>query len=79
MHTGSWLWQLPSVDPHAGSSSSADLRVSVCSLKPKEVGLTQDLVPRLKSRSFVFVCLFVFLGQRPGHMEVPSLGVQSEL
>ena len=28
---------------------------------------------------FVVVCLFVFLGQHPQHMEVPRLGVKWEL
>ena len=28
---------------------------------------------------FIFYYLFVFLGPHPGHMEVPSLGVKSEL
>ena len=28
---------------------------------------------------FVCVCLFVFLGLHPWHMEVPRLGVKSEL
>ena len=27
---------------------------------------------------FVFVCLFVFLGVHPQHMEVPRLGVELE-
>ena len=43
------------------------------------LGILFQFVPHSSLFVCLFVCLFDFLRPHPGHMEVPRLGVESEL
>ena len=48
--------------------------------QPKETRTSLSLLPKLKDFYYlIFFILFLFLGPHPQHMEVPRLGVESEL
>ena len=47
--------------------------------KTSEYALKSKVQSRQEELEFCFVLLFCFLGLNPWHMEVPRLGVKSEL
>ena len=41
--------------------------------------LEEDTIVLINFTLCMYVCMYVFLGLHPGHMEVPRLGVKLEL
>ena len=48
-------------------------------LRRNDINSAETLKRIEKGGVCLFVCLFVFLGPHPRHMEVPRLGIESEL
>ena len=82
-----WLWRRPAATApirplawEAPNATGAALEKAKRRKKKKRMCLKFNMIIDIVEFCFVFFCLFLlFLGPLPRHMEVPRLGVESEL